>query len=196
MNTTNYTGKVSGMKTSPWSESDTKRFNGKVNRLGPTPNQSIPHYKGLNRCHTWLGAKNKTGYGQFHSLRGQANAHRVAWEIANNDCADCDFVLHLCDNRSCVNPSHLIVGSHKANMRDMVRKGRAASGDRHCSKIKPECVLRGERNGRATITENDVIEIRRKFSAREASQLDLSIGYGLAKITINRIIRKALWKHV
>lgn len=191
-----YTGKVSGMKTSPWSEADKRRFLEKVDTNGPIPDQSVEQYKGLGNCHTWKASKNKTGYGQFHSKDFQTNAHRVAWEMANDDSADYDFVLHLCDNRACCNPDHLRVGSHQENMRDMALKSRAATGDRHFSKTNPELVLRGESNGRATITEADVREIRRRFAAKEASQHALSIEYGLAKITINRIIRKALWKHV
>jgi HNH endonuclease len=102
-------------------------------------------HKRWSGCWEWTGATTKPPsggrYGSFtvridgrkHTLK----AHRVAWLLSNGDPGDQD-VLHSCDNTLCVRPSHLFLGDHIANMRDMIAKGRwrgAAAenaGKTHC----------------------------------------------------------------
>lgn len=76
---------------------------------------------------------NKNGYGDIHYrinyVRGHLMAHRVVYQFKNNCILRNDqIIMHLCDNPSCCNPRHLIVGTHKDNSEDMVRKGRQAMG--------------------------------------------------------------------
>ncbi len=77
--------------------------------------------KSDDECWEWVGAKNQLGYGQFHyPYRGhQMRAHRVSWIIAYHSDPGGLMVLHKCDNRSCVNPKHLYLGTQSDNMRDM-----------------------------------------------------------------------------
>jgi hypothetical protein len=77
-------------------------------------------------CHVWNGSK--VGfYGQIKVANKNTLAHRVAYLLANGNVPDeCD-VLHQCDNPLCVNPAHLFLGSHKDNMQDKAKKGRAPS---------------------------------------------------------------------
>jgi hypothetical protein len=77
-------------------------------------------------CWTWKGSTNGAkGYGRFYPTHGlRVYAHRFAYELANGNFDPQIEVLHSCDNPRCVNPSHLSLGSHTDNMRDMSRKGR------------------------------------------------------------------------
>lgn len=67
----------------------------------------------------------QTGYGQFAlSSTVPVNAHRMAWELHNGPIPVGAYVLHQCDNRRCVRPEHLFLGTQKDNMVDMSMKGR------------------------------------------------------------------------
>jgi len=84
---------------------------------------------GPDACWLWTGAVYNHGYGVF-VWRGKLHgANRVAWEIAHGvDVPAGMHVLHSCDVPLCCNPSHLWIGTHKQNMDDMHKKGRAKIG--------------------------------------------------------------------
>lgn len=71
-------------------------------------------------CVEWAGLRFRDGYGRV----GSKQAHRVAWEQTYGPIPEGLFVLHRCDNRPCVNPEHLFLGTNTDNMQDMVAKGR------------------------------------------------------------------------
>lgn len=80
---------------------------------------------GENGCIEWIGSKFTSGYGQLRFLGKIRRAHRVvAYLLFNTQLDDRTIeVMHTCDNKPCVNPDHLKVGTHKENMRDAsVRK--------------------------------------------------------------------------
>ena len=81
--------------------------------------------EGEDPCWEWQAGISR-GYGKFTLHGKQCGAHRVSYTYYKRDPGNL-YVLHKCDNRSCVNPEHLFLGTHQDNMDDMVSKGRAAS---------------------------------------------------------------------
>ena len=78
----------------------------------------------VSGCWNWFGGKDSSGYGTY-AHKGGTKAHRYSWERANGRKIPEGYcVLHRCDNPACVNPDHLFLGSHAANMKDKARRGR------------------------------------------------------------------------
>lgn len=156
------------------------------------------------RCWQWTASLYKLGYGQFPvSELSETLAHRVSYVLFVGAIPDELCVLHHCDNRRCVRPDHLFLGTHLDNMKDMITKGRQrapgpicpARGDRNGTRTHPECVSRGEMLPQAKLTVEKVVKIRELFL----------LGYSLAEIgreyhvvrgTIRRVVLRESWKHV
>lgn len=142
-------------------------------------------------CWEWTGSKFRTGYGSFAKpdrKRGAAYAHRLSWEIHNGEIPDHNSqhgicVCHHCDNRSCVNPQHLFLGTQKDNMRDMKMKGRSGAPN-------------GVDAGGAKLTEDDVLNIRRMSSTGQYTHEEISRGFSVGPRMISHIVKRKNWKHI
>lgn len=77
-----------------------------------------------NGCWLFLGAWNKDGYGNVTYMGRTFSAHRLAYELLVNVIPRGISVLHHCDNRACINPDHLFLGTQDDNVQDMISKGR------------------------------------------------------------------------
>ena len=123
-------------------EKDKERFHKRAKKTGPVIRQEI------GECWTWSGAKNRAGYGTIKISGHSLLAHRISWTLEKGEIPPALFVLHKCDNPSCVRVDHLFLGTYKDNAQDKVSKGRcnAATGEKHGSKTHPECVLNGEKH--------------------------------------------------
>ena len=133
-------------------------------------------------CWEWQAAQDEHGYGWFGLDGRQQRAHRVAWQFVNGpipkgEGAHGTCVLHRCDNRACVRPDHLFLGSHADNVRDMVKKGRQVKGKAH---------------GRAKLTREDVYAIR----ADTRLQREIAADYGINRSAVSNIKLRKRWAHL
>ena len=126
-----------------------------------------------DKCWNWVGSKNKKGYGSIgKGRRGEGNyrAHRLSFELYKGPIPDEDFVLHSCDNPSCVNPDHLFLGKAKDNTKDMLNK------ERQFSKLNREQALKIREDTRG------IVEIGNE--------------YGVHFSTVSLIKNNKTWKNI
>jgi len=135
-------------------------------------------------CWIWHGATINSGYGCINYLGARRPAHRVFWSIFNNTNVDSiGDIMHSCDNRLCVNPQHLKLGTRQENLADMNAKGRGVKG-------RPSKV-RGSKHKLAKLTEATALKIKKAGSYSEAVQL--GIDFGVSKSTARRVYYGSLW---
>ena len=125
-------------------------------------------------CWLWRGA-GSDGYGHVKVGSTMEGAHRVAYRLFVQPIPRGAHVLHACDERRCVNPAHLHVGTHADNMREKAERGRAVA-------------QRGAANPRALLTRAQVVEVRRLYRPRAVSITVLAERFGVARSSIHRII--------
>jgi hypothetical protein len=121
-------------------------------------------------CWEWTG-RLVTGYGAIWLRGGHRKAHRISWEFANGPIPSGMFACHRCDNRRCVRPSHLFLGTHADNMADMARKGRA---NRMSRRTHPN----------AKISPEQLVELRRLFAELTPTRtLAAKFGISVSRVT-------------
>lgn len=135
------------------------------------------------RCWLWTARIHPSGYGTKNWNGRKDQAHRVSWMINYGAIPEGLWVLHRCDNPTCVNPKHLFLGTRQDNIDDMVAKGRRAN-------------TIGENNPRCKITANQVREIRSRYAKTKISQRELASEYGIKPTQLSRIIRHKTWKEI
>lgn len=156
-----------------FSIADLERFWSKVDRSA-----------GDGECWLWTGKPNHDGYGVTRSKLGGAKwknslVHRFSWVSINGEIPSHLRVLHRCDVRSCVNPSHLFLGTQTENVADMVAKGR-----QH----------KGSGVSKAVLSEEKVLLIKDLVGTK--SEAEIAREFGVSPGAIRDIAVGDTWKHV
>jgi hypothetical protein len=148
----------------------------------PLANRFWSQVRKTDGCWIWEGVQENIGYGRIREggrSRKYLGAHRVGYQLRYGPIPIGLCVLHHCDNRLCVNPKHLFLGTRRDNHEDMMRKARNAFGEAH---------------GSAKLTWEDVMEIRRLSRTGRFSQRQLGKEFRVSQTNIGSIVRDRLWK--
>ncbi len=135
-------------------------------------------------CWEWQGQINENGYGTFligsrkNGTRATRLAHRIAYWLNRSEQPGQLHVCRSCDNRKCVNPAHLWLGSDLANMQDCSKKGRMNH--------------RGESNGGAKLSIEQVRAIRNSCDSTKVIMRE----YKICDQAVYDIRNRKLWRHV
>lgn len=158
---------------------------------GPKPRSISERFwlkiKKTDSCWLWIGGCFSNGYGQIGSGPGcqqKLLAHRVSWEMHFGEIPDGMEVCHNCpggDNPRCVNPAHLFLGNHLANVHDSIAKGR---------------MRRGSHRHSAKLTEDIVRECRTRHAAGGVTYKQLADEFGVHEMVICKAVLRYTWKHV
>jgi hypothetical protein len=128
-------------------------------------------------CWPWMGAQTGDSYGSLWYMEKQHPAHRISYILFNGNVPEGFVVRHTCDNPSCVNPNHLILGTQSDNIIDALKRGRLPNH---------------------SLNETQVLEIKQKIAEGDYYGLykELADKYNVNRKAIYKIKAGITWKHV
>lgn len=135
-----------------------------------------------DECWEWKAATDNNGYGRFWFDGENRPSHQVSWEISYGD-RNGEHILHTCDNKICVNPNHLYLGTPHDNLVDAYERGQ-----------KDPVMLRGEDNPRSKLTREEVQDIREKYARGESTYEQLAEEYDTVYQNIGHIVNVESWQ--
>lgn len=133
-------------------------------------------------CIEWMGMRDEHGYGVLKYHNRKYKVHRWVWEMQNGPIPKGMFICHHCDNPSCANLDHLFLGTPKDNRLDCCRK-------------KRHWVPEGKENGRAVLTEEQVVYAMARMLTGE-SQCSVARDFGVTSTTIRFIWTGHTWANL
>jgi len=159
-----------------WKHGD-PRYNGRLFRRKPVEFIVVKD-SGCFECTSHYTSTG--GYIEYHFNNKKRVLHRYIFEECYGNIPDGMIVRHKCDNRACINPEHLELGSHEENMKDMTDRGR-------------QC--KGQDSPFAKLTDQDIPEIRNLLAGGEKIT-EIAKRYGVSRAAIDSIKRNKTWTHV
>jgi len=141
--------------------------------------------RGEDDCWLWTADCSRAGYGSLWNRETNRNvgAHRFSYTLANGEIPKGAFVMHSCDNKKCVNPAHLSLGTAKENTYDAINRG-----------LRPACAIpvkTGEANPKSKLT----LEQARYIKAHpEMKHTELARMWGLSPNCIRGVRIGRTWK--
>jgi hypothetical protein len=167
---------------------DAKARRGRGHALERGPKPPPQHYDvdAASGCWEWNRGKSPIGYGNTRYNGRGCSAHRAYYAHYVGPIPAGSVVMHSCDNPSCVNPEHLVLGLPRDNSQDMQAKGRSAGF------VGKQT---GEAHHRAKLTADDVREIRRRMAAGE-SRASVARAFDTSPANVWGIVIRRYWKHV
>src|SRR3990167_303900 len=127
---------------------------------GTYPERFLEHVRKTRTCWLWIGAVRPDGYARMDDQY----VHRLAWRLYYGRIPPKKCVLHHCDVRNCVRPSHLWLGTNLENTHDCIRKGRNSFGSRH---------------PHAKLIEQDIPHILKSYTGRHGEIVALANQFGI-----------------
>ena len=137
----------------------------------------------MSGCWLWTSGLFSNGYGQFSLNGSPVGAHRFSFETYVGPIGEGLYVCHKCDNRLCVNPEHLFLGTAQDNKLDCMAKGRVVQ-------------VRGEDQGSAKLTTEKVLAIRSLPTLPLALAKEYAAKWGVCWRTLYRVRQGVRWGHV
>lgn len=131
-------------------------------------------------CWPWKGPCSASGYGKTHYNGEEWRAHRLAYFLYHKKVPQ--VCRHICDNRKCCNPFHLLDGTHKDNMKDMSSRKRASR-------------QKGETHGQSKFKDKDIIEMREMFKNGHHPK-EIAVRFKTIASYVFQIVRRKRWSHV
>lgn len=137
-------------------------------------------------CWVWNASRMSSGYGQFWVNRNKIGAHQFSFIYYNErDLKSGDVVMHICDNKLCVNPKHLKIGTQKDNIHDMLSKGRQRKIKTYSS---------GENHVNSKLSNEQAKQIRKLYATGDYTWVGLAKIYSISKRCAGYIIQNVTYK--